>query len=138
MPTLTQAVEIHARPERVEQVYRKFDAYPEFIAPVTTVKEHDGLIDCNLRVAGFNFPYTARVEQAGPGEYRWETVPGSSIAHQGTTRIEPNGDGTRLTMEVSYAPPGGETVGKMANWLGLADTGLRHALESFKAYVEAH
>jgi hypothetical protein len=55
MPTLTQAVEIHARPDKVERIYRDFEAYPQFIAPVASVREHDGLIDCHLRVAGFDF-----------------------------------------------------------------------------------
>jgi uncharacterized membrane protein len=136
MPTLTQAIEIQARPDEVEQIYRNFEAYPQFIAPIATVKEHDGLLDCDLKVAGFHFPYTARVEQAGPGEYRWETVEGT-LSHRGTAHIEPAGSGTLVTMVVNYDPPGGQMAGKVANWLGLADSGLRHAMESFKAYVEA-
>ena len=136
MPTLTQTIDIHVQPERVEQVYLNFEEYPQFVAPIAAVKSHDGLIDCHLRVAGFDFPYTARVEPAGPGRYRWETVDGS-VSHRGTAQIEPADNGTRVTLEVSYDPPGGEIAGRIANWLGLADSGLRHALESFKAHVEA-
>jgi len=137
MATITKTIEIQAPPEKVERMYRDFEAYPAFIAPISHVQERrDGLLDCKLQVAGWEFPYTARVERAGAGEYRWQTVDGS-ISHHGTARIEPAGDHTRVTMEVNYAPPGGEIAGRIANWLGLADSGLNHALESFKAHVEA-
>ena|SRR3712207_2393690 len=136
MPNLTQSVEIQARPDVVETVYRDFEAYPWFIAPLAEVKEHDGLLDCQLKVAGFTFPYTARVDHVAPGRYRWETVNGT-LSHRGTVRIEPEGEGSRLTMDVSFDPPGGELVAKVANWPFLVETGVRYALESFKAHVEA-
>ena len=137
MPTITQAIEIHAPAELVERIYRDFDAYPAFIDPISGITQsEDGILDCRLKVAGFEFPYTARVEQAGPGEYRWQTLSGS-ISHRGTARIESMGERTRVMLEVDYDVPGGEIAGRISNWLGLADTGLRHALESFKAYVES-
>jgi len=138
MASMTQSIDIHASPEKVEQFYLNFAAYPSYIAPIASLKDRgDGHLECSLRVAGFEFPYVAHWQQTGPGTYSWQTVEGS-ISHRGTARIEPIAGGTRVTLDVQYDPPGGEWGKRISNWLGLADTGLRHALESFKARVEAH
>jgi uncharacterized membrane protein len=139
VPTVSQSIDIHAKPDQVESVYRDFESYPTFIGSIVSVKEHDDLLDCHLRVAGIDFPYTARVEAVKPGEYRWETVDGS-ISHRGAVHIRPHGAVTQLAFDVEYDVPGGalgHLAGKIVNWTGLVDSGLRHALECTKAHIEA-
>lgn len=139
MPTVSQAIDIHAAPEKVEAIYREFEKYPDFISSIVAIREAQGTLDCHLRVAGVDFPYTARVERSQPGEYRWTTVDGS-ISHRGSVRIVPHGEGTRLLFDVDYDVPGGalgQLAGKIVNWTGLVDTGVRHALECAKAHIEA-
>jgi uncharacterized membrane protein len=40
-------------------------------------------------------------------EMTWRTVEGSTIEHTGRVRFEPDGDATRLHVQLKYAPPGG-------------------------------
>jgi uncharacterized membrane protein len=37
----------------------------------------------------------------------WRTLPGSAVEHEGTIRLEPYRDGTRLHIALSYCPPAG-------------------------------
>ena len=40
-------------------------------------------------------------------ELSWRTVEGSTVDHSGRVRFFPEGDGTRVRVELHYAPPGG-------------------------------
>jgi uncharacterized membrane protein len=40
-------------------------------------------------------------------EMTWRTVAGSTVEHTGRVRFERDGDGTRVHVQLRYAPPGG-------------------------------
>jgi uncharacterized membrane protein len=40
-------------------------------------------------------------------EMTWHSVEGSTVEHTGRVRFEPDGDGTRVHVQMRYAPPGG-------------------------------
>jgi len=137
MPTITQTVEIDRPAADVEAVYTSWNKYPEFIPFIKEVNaKGDHQLETKLRIAGMNFGYTAEVSKHGDMKWSWETVEGD-INHSGTATIEPiSSDRTRLTMIVNYDVPGPELAGRITNWLGLVDTGIRSSMENFRAYVE--
>lgn len=137
MPNMTQSIEINQPVDVVETHYTNWEQYPEFIPYFRSVKKTgDEQIAVDLRVAGIAFDYTARVNKQQDHVYTWETT-GGRISHRGTAKLQPAGaDKTLLTLEVEYDVPGPDIVGKVSNWLGLADSGLRSSLENFRAFVE--
>jgi len=138
MPTITQSVEIDKPQDVVEKHYTNWTEYPEFVSSLKEVKEvGENKIQCQLGIIGMKFNYTADVQSEGNGVYKWRTTEGD-IDHSGTATIESLGENrSRLTLEVNYNAPGPDIAGKIANWLGIADSGLRSAMENFRGYVEA-
>lgn len=51
-------------------------------------------------------------------EIAWRTLPGQRIEHAGIVRFEPVLDGTRVTIRMSYRPPGGVIGHAIAHVLG--------------------
>ena len=137
MPTLTQSIEINKNAQDVESVYINWSKYPEFVPSIKEVKDNgNDEIHCKIKLAGMDFSYTAAVKKVAENRYHWQTTEGS-IKHSGDATIEPiSKDRSRLTLKVDYEVPGPKIAGKVTNWLGLADSGLRSALENFRAYTE--
>lgn len=137
MARITQSIEINKPAGDVEKCYTNWSTYPEFIPFLRKVEEKNGKqLDCELTIAGMKFDYTAEVEKVDDQTWSWNTTKGT-ITHSGTAEITPvDQKRSRLTMVVDYEMPGPKVAGKITNWLGLADSGLRSALENFRAYAE--
>lgn len=52
-------------------------------------------------------------------ELAWRSVEGSTVENRGRVRFEPDGDGTRVHIELSYAPPGGVVGQAVATAFGV-------------------
>lgn len=52
--------------------------------------------------------WNARLVEVEPNALlRWRSTEESAVKHEGSVRFSPNGDGTRVTVHLRYAPPGG-------------------------------
>mgnify|MGYP006306476697 CR=1 FL=1 len=138
MAVITESIEINRPAKDVEQTYTDWTQYPNFIPFIEDVQMlGDDTFECQLRIAGMTFGYTADVKKLKEMEYSWETTRGD-LVHKGKAIIESlDAKRSRLTLTVDYHIPGPVLAGRISNWLGLANTGIRSSLENFRAYSES-
>jgi carbon monoxide dehydrogenase subunit G len=141
MPTVTQSVEIPAAPERVWEVATDLSRYGEW--NVTHTDFPDG-----VPAADEGATFKERITVMGmPGEASWTVTDRSDptrtvwdgegpmgIKLGSKLQVEPGGDGTRVTIEVSFdggplSGPMGEAVAKSA------EKGALESLEKLKGLV---
>jgi uncharacterized membrane protein len=97
----------------VGQVYaywRDFQHFPRWMSHVREVRDLGGgryhwVVD---GPAGVPVEWDSELTQASDDrELAWRSVEGSAVENAGRVRFEPDGEGTRVRIELSYAPPGG-------------------------------
>ena len=70
-------------------------------------------------------------------EMTWRTVEGSTVDHTGRVRFEPDGDGTRVQVQLRYAPPGGVLGHAVAKAFGVdPKSEMDDDLRGLKSLVE--
>ena len=83
--------------------------------------------------------WEATVTEEIPNEHViWETTADSAVQHTGSVAFEPNSDGgTRVTIRMSYNPPGGALGHAVAMLLGYDPKRLMdHDLVQLKSLIE--
>jgi uncharacterized membrane protein len=108
---IRKTLNIQAPVERVFEFWQDFRRFPEFMSNVREVQDlGDGRSYWTIAgpagvPAKWEAVLTDRVVNA---RLAWRTVPGSSVEHVGRVRFRPNrSGGTRLDINLSYAPPAG-------------------------------
>jgi uncharacterized membrane protein len=107
-----KTIHIAAPVDRVFEFWSRYENFPRFMSHVREVRPEPGTRRSHWVVAGpagVPVSYNTEITQFVPNEVvAWRTVPGSAVAHEGSVRFEaaPEG-GTRLTVRMSYYPPGG-------------------------------
>lgn len=120
---VTKTVTVRAPIERVFGLWRHVENFPRFMQHVQEVViDHSNTNRSRWKVDGpagraIEFDSTiVRVQHLR--EIAWRTEPGQSIEHAGLVRFEPVLDGTRVTIRLSYRPPGGMIGHAIAQVLG--------------------
>jgi uncharacterized membrane protein len=135
-----KTLHIEAPLEEVFEFWSNFENFPKFMRNVREVRKNRD-DSWHWEVAG---PLGARVQwdstvtQLVPNELiSWATVPGAQVQHAGRVRFQPEGDGTRLQIEMGYNPAGGALGHAVASLFG-ADplTEMDQDLMRLKAYFE--
>lgn len=120
---VTKTVTVRAPIERVFGLWRHVENFPRFMQHVQDV------------VVDIEEPNRSRWKVDGPAgraiefesmitrvihlrEIWWRTLPGQPIEHAGMVRFEPVLDGTRVTIRMTYRPPGGIIGHAVAQVLG--------------------
>lgn len=70
----------------------------------------------------------------------WQSLPGSQVDTAGSVRFQtgPNGEGTDLTVELKYDPPGGQIAAMLGRLFGQGlEQTVREDLRAFKQMMEA-
>lgn len=137
------AVCVAAPPEAVWPVVSDYSAFPKFARDVRAVRRSaDGTLS-HWEINGpgglpvrFDAEETAREDGT---RIAWQTRDGQQVAHTGTLRIDPVGDGrTRVQVQLTYNPVAGAIGHAIATALGANPTRRLHdALRQLKAGVEA-
>jgi uncharacterized membrane protein len=127
---IQKTINVAAPVERVFEFWSRYEDFPRFMAHVRAVKPEVGTTRSHWVVAGpagVSITWDTVITQFVPNQIvAWETVPGSLVAHAGSVRFEPNPDGgTRLTVRMSYHPPGGALGHVVATLFG---SDPKHAL----------
>ena len=100
----------------------------------------DGRVRWGTTFAGADFTCEEVVTETIPDEkVSWQSTPDSLVQYEGTARFEPEGDGTRLSVHLSWNPPGGSLGEIAARAFGvepkaMLDEGLKRA----KMHLEDH
>jgi uncharacterized membrane protein len=112
--SVDRAVRIHAPVEEVFAYWRDLENFPSWMSHVREVRALGGdrfhwTVD---GPAGMPVEWDAELTGVREGhEMAWRTVEGSTVDHSGRVRFFPDGDGTRVHVELHYSPPGG-VIGK--------------------------
>lgn len=94
-------------------LWRHFSNLPQFMEGIESVELlSDGRSRWLARgPAGTSIEWESEIVEDEPGRLiRWRSVEGSTVHHSGSVRFEdtPRGEGTVVTVEMRYAPPGGK------------------------------
>lgn len=117
---LHKTIHIEASPETVFDLWSRVENFPRFMSHVREVKDLGGgrshwAVTIPL---GMTMEWDARVTASErPKLLAWESEPGSQVRSSGTVRFEPEGGGTRVSVQMCYAPPTGLVGHAVARFL---------------------
>ncbi len=135
-----KTIHVKAPVEQVFETLSHYESFPQFMANVREVQvREDGTSHWTVAgPAGRTVQWDAETTHREPNRLlAWRSLPGSTVEHSGTIRFEPEDDGTRLTIDMSYRPPTGALGHVVARLFG-ADprTELDEDLQRMKVYLE--
>jgi uncharacterized membrane protein len=117
-----KTINIGAPVEQVFDFFSEFENYPQFMSHIREVHDLGGgrthwVVD---GPAGTTVEWDAVTTTTVPNELiAWQSIEGTGLAHQGEVRFEPASNrGTRVTVRMSYTPPGGLAGHAAATLLG--------------------
>lgn len=137
----TTTVTVNKPAQEVYRSWRDFQRLPEFMAHLEAVEPVDDRQWCWVARApgGKQVKWVAEVVEDRPGQLlSWRSVDGD-VANAGSVRFSPApGDrGTEVTVELTYAAPGGRAGAFAASLLGESPAQqIRDDLRRFKQVVE--
>jgi len=138
--SVQKALYVAAARERVFDLWTHYDNFPHFMSLVEEVRPLDDTRSHWIvkGPAGTHIEWDAQItERERPALLAWRSEPGSPVQHAGRVRFEEAGDGTRVTVQMSYSPPGGALGHTLATLLGHDP---KHALDAdlmrMKAFIE--
>ena len=118
---LQKAIHIAAPRERVFSLWSQYDNFPRFMSLVEEVRPLDAKRSRWIvkGPAGTKLEWdsvlTDRIE---PQLLAWRSEPGAPVQHAGIVRFDEDGEGTRVSVRMSYNPPGGVLGHTVASLLG--------------------
>ncbi|MDQ3334823.1 MAG: SRPBCC family protein [Myxococcota bacterium] len=120
---LTKTVTVRAPIERVFGLWRHVENFPRFMQHVQEVTVDDANQNrSRWKVdgpAGRAIEFESQISRIlHLREIAWRTLPGQNIEHAGLVRFEPVMEGTRVTIRMTYRPPGGMIGHAIAQVLG--------------------
>lgn len=137
---IRKTMHVEAPIEEVFEVLADYENFPAFMRNVRSVSRYsDGRSHWVVAgPAGVPIEWDAETTACEPDELlAWRTVAHSAVAHAGIIRFERAGAGTRLHIEMTYAPPAG-ALGHVVVKLFGADpkTELDQDLVRLKTFLE--
>lgn len=142
MEARTAAITINAPSETVYASWRDFEGLPTFMYHLESVQPTgDGRSHWVAKApGGTTIEWDAEVTDDIPGErIAWRSVEGASVRNEGSVRFAdaPGGQGTEVSVELAYSPPGG-AVGSLVAKLFGEEPGqqISDDLRRFKQLVE--
>jgi uncharacterized membrane protein len=138
---LHRSIHIAASPEQVFDVWSKVENFPQFMSNVQEVRDlGDDRSHWVVRgPAGTQVEWDAvTTASVRPELLSWSSTPDSTVQQTGMVRFDPDGDGTRVTVRMSYSPPAG-MVGHAAASLfnGNPKRQIEQDLARMKTYIES-
>jgi uncharacterized membrane protein len=136
-----KSIQIAAPPEQVFKAWSNYDNFPHFMSMVEEVRPLGG--DRSHWVvkgpAGARIEWDAVVTERMPGRLlAWRSEPGGAVDHAGRVQFAPSGSGTRVTVRMSYRPPGGRLGHAVASLLGRSPgQEMDTDLQRMKAFIES-
>lgn len=137
---LHKSIYIQASPETVFDQWSRYENFPHFMSNVQEVRDlgNDRSHWVVSGPAGSRVEWDATMtESVRPQLLAWSSEPNSTVQHNGTVRFEPSGDGTRVTVQMSYSPPAGALGQAFASMFnGNPKRQMDEDLMRMKSYIE--
>ena len=138
---LNKTIYIEAPPEVVFDTWSNYENFPQFMSNVQEIKDlGDGRSHWVVSgPAGARIEWDAMlIESDRPRTLAWRTTRDTEVTHSGRVRFEPAGDGTRVSVHMSYSPPAG-ALGHAA--ASLFNGNPKHQMDEdlmrMKAFIES-
>jgi uncharacterized membrane protein len=138
--TVERTLRFEAPIERVFAFWRDFENFPRWMSHVREVRDlgngrYHWVVD---GPAGVPVEWDSELTQArDDAELAWRSVEGSTVDIGGRVRFESDGVGTRVHVELHYAPPGGAIGHAVAKAFGTDPASeMDHDLAQLRAQVE--
>jgi uncharacterized membrane protein len=138
--SLQKDLHINAPIEEVFDFWRNYDNFPRFMSHLEEVREA-GESRSHWVAKGpadMKVEWDATITQMQPNRViAWESVPGSEVYNAGRVRFTRAGEGTHLSIQMTYSPPGGALGHAAATLFGAdAKTALDEDLGKLKSLLE--
>jgi uncharacterized membrane protein len=138
---LHKNIYIDAAPERVFDIWSNIENFPRFMSNVKEVRDL-GNGRSHWVVSG---PAGAQIEwnsvmteSVRPEVLSWNSEPNSTVQHTGTVRFERAGEGTQVSVHMSYSPPAGSLGHAVASvFNGNPKRQMDEDLMRMKTYIES-
>lgn len=107
---LHKTIYIHAAPETVFDIWSRYENFPQFMSNVLSVSDlGNGRSHWVVSgPAGSRIEWRSIITEANrPERLAWRSEPDATVQHTGMVHFEPEGDGTRVSVHLSYNPPAG-------------------------------
>ena len=117
-----KAININAPIDEVYRFWRNFENFPRFMNHVKEIRMEDGISTWKVEgPAGVPVEFQSYITRDIPNELiAWESPPDSQVRHIGFVRFDQSyGGGTRVTVQMSYAPPAGVAGHAIAGLFGV-------------------
>lgn len=137
---LEKSIRIDASPSEVYEMWANYENFPRFMSHVVDVRDL-GRRRSHWTVqgpAGTQFEFdSVLTEQTKNRRLAWRSEPGAQIPNSGSVEFEPYRGGTRVTVRLSYSPPGGAIGHAAASLFGSDPKGqMDDDLARMKHYIE--
>lgn len=137
---IEKSIHIDAAPKEVFDAWSEVENFPRFMPHVSEVHDlgHRRSHWVARGPGGLEYTWNAvMTEQSRPDRLAWRSEPGSEIEQHGTVTFEPSGNGTLVTVRMTYAPPAGVLGHGIARMLGAdPQRQMGEGLERMKQFVE--
>jgi len=107
---LNKSIYVDAAPERVFELWSNYENFPLFMSNVQEVRDlGSGRSHWVVKgPAGSIVEWDARLTDSRRGEVMaWQSEADADVQNSGQVRFTPEGKGTRVSVYMSYTPPGG-------------------------------
>lgn len=119
---VVSSITINRSPETVYHFWRDLENLPRFMAHLESVQTDNGSSLWRAKgPAGTRVEWRAEITLDRPNEaIAWRSVEGALVPNRGVVRFKPGprGQGTELTVELKYDPPGGALASALAKLFG--------------------
>jgi uncharacterized membrane protein len=119
---VVKTITINRSPREVYEFWRDLENLPRFMAHLESVREDvDGSVWRATGPAGSSIEWRAEITLDRPNEaIAWRALEGASVPNRGVVRFKPGpaGQGTEVTVELKYDPPGGAVGAAVAKLFG--------------------
>ncbi|WP_420476395.1 SRPBCC family protein [Noviherbaspirillum sp. ST9] len=135
---LHKSIYIDASPEAVFDAWSDYENFPQFMSNVREVRDiGEGRTHWKVSgPAGVQIEWDAMVTESDrPRTLAWRTTQDAEVGHTGRVRFEPAGDGTRVSVHMTYRPPAGMVGDAVAT---LFNGNPKHQLEEDLLRMKTH
>lgn len=135
-----RTIDIAASPDVVFDVWSRYENFPHFMSHVTEVRDL-GQNRSHWIVqgqGGSDVEWNAALTVSErPHRLAWRSEPDASVDHEGAVLLEPLGEGTRVTVLLSWHPPAGKAGKALAVLTGTdPQSALDDDLYRMKEFIE--
>lgn len=135
MSTMRETIEVDVPARTAYNQWTQFEEFPRFMEGVKQVTQLGGArLQWTAEIAGQTRTWMARIIEQEPDQrISWESTDGPRNA--GSVQFRPSGEGTLVTLALSFDPEG--PVEAAGDAIGLVQRRARGDLERFKAFIES-